>query len=79
MQMKNDKYRIRNYNITDWKNYAKLYLIAAAEGKEDYLGISPGQLQLQLECSGDSFFQNIFLVEKTRKLSEVCLLFRKER
>jgi len=68
MQIKNGKYRIRNYNISDWNNYASLHSIAAAEGKEEYLGISPEQIQLQLECSGNSFFKNLFLVEKNKEI-----------
>ncbi|KUK93057.1 MAG: Mycothiol acetyltransferase [Anaerolineaceae bacterium 46_22] len=68
MQIKNGKYRIRNYNITDYKNYARLYSIAAVESKEEYLGISPKQIQLRSECSGNSFFQNLFLVEKNKEI-----------
>lgn len=68
MQIRKGKYSIRNYNITDWKGYVKLYLIAAAEDKEEYLGISPEQLQSQLEYSGDSFFENLILVEKNKEI-----------
>jgi len=68
MQIKNGKYRIRNYNITDWKNYAKLYSIAAAESKEEYMGISPKQLQVQLDYYGQSVGKNLFFLEKNKEI-----------
>lgn len=68
MQMKLEQYQIRNFNTSDWNDYLNLYLTAVAEGKEESLGISPEQLQVQLEAKGNLVSKNIFMVEKNKKI-----------
>ena len=68
MQTENEQYQIRNFRTSDWKEYSKLYLTAVAEGKEEYLGITPKQLQVQLDHYGYSVGKNLFLVEENKKI-----------
>ncbi len=68
MQTENKQYQIRNYNTSDWEAFAKLHLTAVAEGEEECLGISPKQLQVQLEHYGNSVSKNLFFLEKNKEI-----------
>lgn len=68
MQTKNGQYQIRNFRTSDRENYIKLHLTAVAKGEEEYLGISPKQLQVQLEHHGHSVGNNLFFLEKNKEI-----------
>jgi mycothiol synthase len=78
MQIKKEFYQIRNYHTSDREGYIPLYSEAVAEGKEEYLGLSPKQLQLLLECHDYSLNQNLFICEKNREIIG-CLYATPER
>ena len=68
MQTKNVQYQIRHFRISDWDDYQKLYLAAVAEGKEEYLGISPDQLQVQLEYCSNLVSKNLFFLKQKEEI-----------
>jgi len=78
MQTKNERCQIRNFRISDWKDYLKLHLTAVAEGKEECLGISPKQLQVQWEYDGHSVGKNLFFLGKNKEMIG-CLFIVPER